>query len=116
MPVLTRLCYLLHLQEELILRRMIESAQTAGLAISLQSLATFTLAAADCGSADYANMVSEGISTINKGLMAFVLFETCATFDRALHNDVVRAGAAVAQTRDVRWGAGSGGWWCWIGC
>eukprot|EP00955_Chlamydomonas_euryale_P014292 153738-Chlamydomonas_euryale.AAC.1 len=72
-------------QEEMILKRMLESAQTAGLAIALQALATFTLTAADYGAHEYTEMVADGINMVNKAAMAWVLFESCAIFDRALH-------------------------------
>lgn len=84
--------YEFSLAEERLLRSLTEAASTAGLALGLQAFVTYMLTVADFGVGDMPDMVGNGINATNKAVMAAVLFNACASYDRALHtagsNDV----------------------------
>jgi hypothetical protein len=73
--------------EEKVVKNMTQSTQAAGLAILLQAFSTYVLATAEFGAGDYPGVLSNGINATNKALMAWLVFQACGSFDRALHTD-----------------------------
>ncbi|KAG2439781.1 hypothetical protein HYH02_010658 [Chlamydomonas schloesseri] len=78
--------YEFDLEEERVLRSLVEASNAAGLAILLQVLALLSLGIAEAATSNTPGLVSHTINATQKAANAAVLFASSAAFDNALHN------------------------------